>query len=127
MAESETTTELPSSAEAASTTSIARPWSSCTSARVARPSAVSAGSSSSTTSARQLRRLMLRWIMSLPPPVLGSLRQRIPPEEDFGFLVGLPEPLRVGALVPGRFEFLAQGAIHQETEVVVPVLERQRQ
>src|SRR6187551_1000969 len=127
MAESETTTELPSSADAASTTSIARPWSSCTSARVARPSAVGAGSSSSTTSARQLRRLMLRWIMSPPPPGQGSLRQRVPPEEDFGFLVRLAEPLCIGALVAGGRELLAQGAVHQETEVVVAVLDRQRQ
>ena len=55
-----TCADVPSSADIASTTSMWRPCSSWTSARAARPSAVAAPSSSSTTSARMLRRLMLR-------------------------------------------------------------------
>ena len=74
IAESDTMTEVPSSADAASTTSMARPCSSSASARAARPSAVGLASSSSTTSARGFSRLMLRWIMSVSTQASRSRR-----------------------------------------------------
>src|SRR5688572_1891338 len=136
-------TEMPSSADVASITSIARPCSSCTSARAARPSAVAAPNSSSTTSARMLNRLMLRWIISTPSPCRSrlclsaswllqalhpSLRRRGAPEEERARgLVEVAEPLAIDlGKVGGRVE-PAQGAINQQTEVVVSARQRERE
>src|SRR5262245_17390169 len=137
MAESETITERPSSADAASTTSMARPCSSSTSARTARPSAVGAESSSSTTTARRLIRLMLRWIIRcLSCPARGrnggrarraSIGQRGQPEEGERVLAGLSAPARVDVPRLARPVEPAERAIHQQAEVLVSARDRQRQ
>src|SRR3954466_2550246 len=116
IAESETMTECPSSAEVALPTPTPRPWSSWTQAPAARPSAVAAPSSSSTISARRLMRFVLRVIIVGSPVSLGK---RAHAEEREGVEGGLAAPPRVELLDLARAVEAAEAAVDQQAEVLV--------
>src|SRR5262245_41179759 len=118
-------TDMPSSADVASTTSTPRSFSSSTSVRAARPSAVAVPSSSSTTSALRLIRLILRWIIRLLLARLPSTGCH-PLEICARCRIRLAAAELVDVAKLGRGEDLAQRAIDQEPEIVVIALDRER-
>ena len=99
MAESETTTDMPSSARRR-LDDLDRRGPAVPPRAPAPPGLRPSGSpsSSSTTSARMLRRLVLRWIMSTLRSDVGVVvtpARRVPPEERRAHSRRLAEPLRV--------------------------------